>query len=137
MQRLFAYGTLMCSEIMGEVAGTVPSHRPAMIRDYNRRSVRGECYPALVEEEGGRVTGVLYSGIPDSAWHRLDRFEGNMYVRRLVTVELNGGSTTDAFTYIFRPEFSKILSESTWDYTTFMQRGLQRFRRHYSGYRNL
>ena len=134
MQRLFAYGTLMCSEIMGEVAGSVPSARSAVIRDYNRRSVRGECYPALVEEGGGRVTGVLYSGISDSAWHRLDRFEGNMYVRRLVTVELNDGSTTDAFTYVFRPEFSKMLSETAWDYATFKQRGLSRSRCHYSGH---
>lgn len=137
MQRLFAYGTLMCSQIMGEVSGMVPSHRVAVIKGYSRRTVKGECYPALVEEEGAHVTGVLYSGISALAWNRIDRFEGPMYARRLVTVELSGGSLTNACTYVFRPEFSRMLGEKGWDYKSFVQWGLPRFRRHYSGYGNL
>ena len=127
----------MCADIMGEVAGLVPAHKAAVVRGYSRRTVRGECYPGLVEAEDGHVSGVLYCGISALSWKRIDRFEGTMYARRLVIVELNDGSLTEAFTYVFRSEFRKMLSENTWDYATFMQRGFSRFRRHYRGYENL
>ena len=49
MENLFAYGTLMCEDIMQDVAGCRLSCVPAELRGYSRRRVRGEHYPALVE----------------------------------------------------------------------------------------
>jgi gamma-glutamylcyclotransferase (GGCT)/AIG2-like uncharacterized protein YtfP len=93
MENLFAYGTLMCDDIMIEVSGCRLSHMPGTLRGYSRRSVRGEHYPALVPREEGRVEGVVYRNVPDSAWDRLDRFEGEMYTRQLLQIQLNGRAT--------------------------------------------
>lgn len=35
----FAYGTLMCEDIMREVSGIRPSHVPGTLKGYRRRSV--------------------------------------------------------------------------------------------------
>jgi gamma-glutamylcyclotransferase (GGCT)/AIG2-like uncharacterized protein YtfP len=76
MINLFAYGTLMCEEIMYEVAGCHPAHDPGVLRGYIRRSVAGENYPAIIQDGESIVNGLIYYAVPGSAWERLDRFEG-------------------------------------------------------------
>ena len=133
VEQLFAYGTLMCLDIMQTVSGLVPRHSAAAIRDYSRRAVRGEYYPALLPESGGHVEGVLYYQIPPSAWKRLDQFEGNMYVRQLVSVEVSDGSRIAAYTYVFRPQFRMRLTAQAWDYEAFLREGLAAFASQVSG----
>lgn len=137
MQTLFAYGTLMCAAIMTEVSGLAPAQVAGRLRGYSRRAVRGEWYPGLVPEQGGLVEGVVYRGIPAPVWKRLDRFEGRMYARETVAIELADGSKTDAWTYVFRPQFRRRLSANDWDYLTFLESGITRFRCRYSGYGQL
>jgi hypothetical protein len=127
----------MYYEIMREVSGLTPAYLAGVVRGYSRRAVRGEYYPGLVSEDAAHVDGIVYFGISASAWERLDRFEGNMYCQRLVPVELNDGSRTDAITYVFRPEFRRLLSEKEWDYVKFLRHGMMRFKCQYSGYNNL
>ena len=88
MKNLFAYGTLMCEDIMGDVSGCrLPSPSPGTLKGYSRWCVKGEPYPALVRDEKKLVEGMVYRNVPDSAWDRLDAFEGEMYERRLVRIE--------------------------------------------------
>jgi gamma-glutamylcyclotransferase (GGCT)/AIG2-like uncharacterized protein YtfP len=129
---LFAYGTLMCHDIMRIVAGCGPSHTDGVLRDYRRYAVRGEVYPAIVASEGGLVEGVVCHDIPDDAWLRLDRFEGEMYERRLVNVVLADGRTERAYSYIIRPEFEGRLESIEWDFESFLRTGLARFKAEYS-----
>jgi gamma-glutamylcyclotransferase (GGCT)/AIG2-like uncharacterized protein YtfP len=137
MQNLFAYGTLMCEDIMEEVSGCSLSGKAGVVRGYSRRPVRGERYPALAPNEDGRVEGVVYLNLPVSAWDRLDRFEGRMYVRRPVQVELGDGAILPAETYIARQGFLERLEESEWDFADFLHNGKKWFRRNYGGYRQL
>jgi gamma-glutamylcyclotransferase (GGCT)/AIG2-like uncharacterized protein YtfP len=137
MGNLFAYGTLMCVDIMEEVAGIRPSHQSAILRHYSRRSVEGEFYPAVIPHEPGLVEGVVYLGIPGAAWKRLDRFEGELYERRLVTIELRDGGTLPAATYVARPDLCERLEPHEWDYAAFLRRDKALFRRDYRGYRAL
>ena len=137
MQNLFAYGTLMCEDIMRKVSGYSLPHVPGTLRGYIRRCVRGESYPALAPHNGGRVEGVLYLNIPSFAWTRLDRFEGKMYVRQLVPVGLHDNTKLNAGTYIIRPEFRGYLEQSDWDFADFLRNGKARFEGHYQGYRLL
>ena len=133
VEQLFAYGTLMCPEIMKTVSGLGPRHKPATIRDYSRRSVRGEWYPGLLPEIGGYVEGVVYCKIPRSAWKRLDQFEGKMYARQVVSVEVPDGSSIAAYTYVFRPEFRARLTAQEWDYAAFLREGRATFASELSG----
>jgi len=138
VDHLFAYGTLMCADIMGEVAGCGPLARePATLRGYGRRAVRGEPYPALVPEESGRVAGVVYRDVPAAAWARLDRFEGELYARRPVVVELSGGGLLPAAAYVAEAALRERLARCDWDFDEFLRRGKARFRKHYRGFRAL
>ncbi|UCF81927.1 MAG: gamma-glutamylcyclotransferase [Desulfobacteraceae bacterium] len=137
MEDLFAYGTLMCEDIMGEVSGYRLSYVPGTLRGFSRRSVKGEHYPALVPHKEGRVEGVVYRNVPGSAWERLDRFEGEMYARQLVQIDLNNGATLLAATYVVQPEFLGHLDQSDWDFADFLRNGKASFQRHYKGYQSL
>ena len=137
MENLFAYGTLMCEDIMQDVAGCRLSCVPAELRGYSRRRVRGEHYPALVPDERGFVRGVLYQDVPDSAWDRLDRFEGDMYERRPVEVCLEDGRIMSAATYVARSAFLGCLDEADWDFDDFLRSGRAAFQRQYKGYQAL
>ncbi|GAB4336634.1 MAG: hypothetical protein Kow0089_07150 [Desulfobulbaceae bacterium] len=106
MCNLFAYGTLLFPGTMREVAGCSPHSVPAVLPGYARRAVRGEQYPAILPEAGNRVEGLVYLNVPATAWERLDRYEGKMYVRTSVRVILEDGTTVSADTYVIHPDWS-------------------------------
>ena len=125
----------MCEDIMEDVSGCCLSRIAGTLRGYSRRHVKGEHYPALVLDEKGCVEGVVYRNLPISAWDRLDRFEGEMYARQIVEVELKGGSSLRAETYVVKPNFLDRLDQTDWDFADFLRNGKASFQRHYKGYR--
>ncbi|MCJ7601350.1 MAG: gamma-glutamylcyclotransferase [Desulfobulbaceae bacterium] len=116
----FAYGTLMCADIMHQVAGCLPAHAPATLARYRRCRIRGEEYPAIVGQQGVAVQGVVYLEVPDAAWMRLDRFEGEMYDEGGMCAD---GNRLAADTYVIRPEFAHLLLPSEWSYAEFLRSG--------------
>jgi gamma-glutamylcyclotransferase (GGCT)/AIG2-like uncharacterized protein YtfP len=137
MKNFFAYGTLMCEDIMEEVSGCRLSGVPGVAKGYHRRPVKGEHYPALVIDDEGCVEGVVYQNVTKSAWDRLDRFEGEMYVRQPVQIELNNGSILVADTYLIRQAFLDHLEESEWNFAKFLRHDKECFQRDYRGYEQL
>ena len=134
---LFAYGTLMCEDIMEEVSGCRLPPRPGRLSGFCRRRVKGEHYPAIVPDENGQVEGVIYQGVTASAWERLDRFEGEMYVRRPVTIEWAEGGLCEALTYVIHPDFAHCLDATEWSLSEFLRSGKARFQGQYKGYQAL
>ncbi len=137
MTHCFAYGTLMFEDIMREVSGCRLTGISGVLRGYVRRCVKGEQYPGLVADSDGRVRGVVYRNVPSAAWRRLDRFEGEMYTRELVRIELADGATVLAGTYVVRRVFRGRLDLSEWDAQGFLRNGKARFQANYSGYQAL
>jgi gamma-glutamylcyclotransferase (GGCT)/AIG2-like uncharacterized protein YtfP len=133
-KNFFAYGTLMCDEIMAEVSGVYPRPLPATLSGYRRLRVKNEPYPAVVPNTDSRVDGIVYQNVPPSALDRLDRFEGEMYSREIVQVRLRAGSAVLAATYVLRLKFRGFLDEAEWDFTAFLREEKGRFRRSYKGY---
>ena len=133
-KNFFAYGTLMCDEIMAEVSGLRPHRVPATLSGYRRLQVKGQPYPAVVPNTDCSVDGIAYQNMRPSAWDRLDRFEGEMYSREVVQVRLSDGSAVLAATYVLRPQFRGCLDKAEWDFATFLREGKGRFRRSYKGY---
>ena len=133
----FTYGSLMCEDIMAAVCGARPDHRPATLRGHRRHAVVGVAYPGIVPNADHRVRGVLYLDLPDSAWPRLDAFEGEEYERRLVEVEADEGTRTRAWTYVFRPRFAHRLAPADWDFEHFLRDGKARFMSDYVGFDTL
>jgi hypothetical protein len=128
----------MCETIMKEVAGLLPEKTTGRARGYRRHAVIGEDYPAIIPDAPSRTEGVVYLDLPDSAWARLDKFEGEMYMRQPVTVEREDGTLLSAEAYVARPEFADRLDASSeWDFAEFQSAGKIRFQREYRGYRQL
>lgn len=136
MMNLFAYGTLMCEDIMHEVAGCRLSRAPGTLNGFARRAVKGENYPAILADGEGRVDGVVYLNVTAPAWGRLDRFEGEMYERLRVQVMLTDGQTLAAETYVVREEFLGCLEPYEWDFDDFLCRKSS-FQSGYKGYQSL
>jgi len=133
----FAYGTLMCEDIMLAVTGRRFTRTPAILRDFRRRAVRGEVYPGILPERGGIVEGIVYRNLPDTAWAGLDAFEGEMYQRQIVGVTLEDRTPVEAYTYVIKPEFQNRLETSEWDFEKFLQSGKKAFEAHYFGFKVL
>jgi len=121
----------MCKDIMEEISGCRLTSAPGILRGCRRRSVKGERYPALVLTGEGFVEGVVYRNLPLSAWERLDRFEGEMYIRQAVQIELKDGTVLPAETYAARPEFLDHLEESEWAFADFLRNGKECFKLQY------
>lgn len=137
MRNLFAYGTLMCEDIFRDVSGMSLSGEPGVLRGYRRGCIRGETYPAIVPDAGASVPGVIYAQVPDAAWDRLDRFEGELYARRSVEIQKADGSMSPADVYALKPEFIDHLGPEEWDYDDFLRYGKSAFQKGYQGYRSL
>jgi gamma-glutamylcyclotransferase (GGCT)/AIG2-like uncharacterized protein YtfP len=137
MRRLFAYGTLMCPEIIREVSGITQPGKPAVLHGFARYRVRGEHYPAITAQAGARVEGLLYDCADAEAWRRLDLFEGEMYLRSPVQVELADGSHCMAGTYVIHPNHLDCLEHSDWDFEEFLRAGKAAFAAAYTGFEKL
>lgn len=134
-QDLFTYGSLMCEDIMAEVAGLRLGCTPAILAGYRRFLVKDEQYPGVIEAPTGTVAGIVYHGLTPEVWSRLDRFEGEMYDRRPVTVRYENNTETTVDCYIFRPEFARRLTATEWDYAAFLRGGKALFQSQYCGFK--
>lgn len=160
---LFAYGTLMCPEIMAKVVGSLPASFPARLDHYRRGPLSGVEYPAIVACPRAWVEGLLYLELSEGAWRRLDQFEAEIYTRQMVTVcpidksvvsplpsqtdqaprhplakgRAGVGSANRrlaAETYVLRDEFLQRLGHAEWRYEEFLKSGKARFTREYDNF---
>ena len=131
----FAYGTLMCEDIMLAVTGSRFKHIPGYLRDYRRRAVKNEVYPGLIPEQGGSVEGIVYFDLTDAVFAVLDRFEDEMYQRQIVQITLEDRTSIAAQTYVVKPEFGSRLDPREWDFEKFVQSGKENFERQYAGFK--
>lgn len=137
MNPLFAYGTLMCPDIMQAVAGKAFKGVKATLKEYRRLTVKNQHYPGLTPHAGGSVEGIVYFDVSAASWQRLDLFEGDMYSLDLVELELVDGSIISANTYVVKEVYRKNLTETDWDFEKFLREGKREFIGSYNGYNDL
>jgi len=124
---VFAYGTLQIAEVMEEVTGLRPRGRPARLSGFARFRVRDDVYPGIVERAGAETPGLLYQGLGSSAVALLDRFEGNMYERRVLEVVREDGRAQPAAVYVVVSAAEHLLSGDPWDLEEFTRHHLSGF----------
>ena len=135
---LFAYGTLMSEAIMRQISGQLIKGEAATLNNFRRLAILGEEYPAVIAAAGYQVDGLLYDGLSEEAWERLDAFEGDEYQRQQVQLTTANGVIRHADVYIFKQEYHHRLSDQEWDFTRFInQGGRERFEARYPGYGKL
>lgn len=129
---LFTYGSLMYPQVWSRVMSNTHPSRAATITGYSRRQLPGEVYPALVPDADSSVNGVLYSGLTQAEFARLDLFEGKDYQRISVLAVPETGTEVETFVYVYaHPEH---VSEFLWDPARFEAEGLQHFLDTYEGW---
>ena len=136
MNNLFTYGSLMFPEVWERLA--CPGYRSSLatLDGYLRRQVRGDTYPVIVPGDAmSRVEGMLYFDLPPELLLKLDRFEGEFYVRRKIRV--TAGKERDlheAFTYVLSDHYRHLLSDREWDPGRFRKQALALFLADYVGF---
>ncbi len=127
----------MCNEIMEEVSGYRKPGVEAVLEGYIRYRIKREHYPGVIPKSGFHVDGIVYTSVPESAWRRLDSFEGELYQRQTVRVFLNNRNAVYADTYIIKPKYLHLLDDSQWSYQVFLESGKHHFQKQYIGYRSI
>jgi gamma-glutamylcyclotransferase (GGCT)/AIG2-like uncharacterized protein YtfP len=125
--RLFAYGTLIFPEVLRAVTGRSLAPIAATLDGFRRRGVIGEIFPAIVAGAADdRVEGVVYAGLEERDWGRLDRFEGELYERRRVTLRCEGRGLL-AHAYVLGPAWAHRVGAEPWDPARFARDHLATF----------
>jgi gamma-glutamylcyclotransferase (GGCT)/AIG2-like uncharacterized protein YtfP len=124
----------MCRDIMALVSGLDPTPTPARLFGFSRWCVRGETYPGIRPDPAAVLEGLLYPGLDEQAWARLDAFEGPLYERLAVELLVPGELRMMAETYAIRPEHLDHLSDQAWSYAAFLEHGKQAFIAGYRGF---
>lgn len=112
---LFAYGTLQHPSIITYVIGRVPHKMAARLPDYVRYRIRDADYPGIFPKKDCEVDGCLFSGITEGELVLLDRYESDLYERRIVNVRLTEGNSALAFAYVLPPAHESVCTEELWD----------------------
>ena len=115
---LYTYGTLQLPQIISQIVGRPVRGRPARLSGFARFRIQDRVYPAIVESPGAEVGGVVYEGLAAEELARLDDYEGPIYERRTVEIEVAGAGLT-ACTYVLRAEHAARLSSEPWDLAHF------------------
>ena len=135
---IFTYGSLMFGPVWSAVVDGTYEKNEARLFGYQRRKVKGELFPALVPAGMDEfVDGILYFGVGAGDRLRLDRFEGGCYAKKTAVCHLPDKASVSAQVYVFRPEYSSIVSEESWSPQWFGKVGIHRFMRSYEGYRRI
>ncbi|CAN0859220.1 AIG2-like protein D [Linum grandiflorum] len=86
--KVFVYGSLMADEVVRVLLNRVPHSSTALLNSYQRFSIKGRVYPAILPIENKRIQGRVLFGITDPELLVLDVFEDVEYERRTVEVSL-------------------------------------------------
>jgi gamma-glutamylcyclotransferase (GGCT)/AIG2-like uncharacterized protein YtfP len=113
--RLFSYGTLQFPEVLATVTGCHLEGGRAVLDDYACYLVRGEAYPGITPEPEASVEGVVYTGIGEAHFRKLDRFEGELYERVRVCLTDTEGNPLQAWTYVIRDALRDRLTRTPWN----------------------
>ena len=116
LTNIFTYGTLMFEPVWIKVTGSPHNSQKAILTGFERKSVKDQFYPVLIPSKNQlKLQGVVYCDIDEATLCKLDMFEGDSYLRKIVRVNLYNGDALDAQTYILKKEYYHIIGSTDWD----------------------
>lgn len=119
----------MVPGIMKRAAGVgeCPPGEPARLSGHRRRRIRGEVWPAIIEDGEETVDGILYRDVEDSLLEALDAFEGDCYERVEVDLELADAGRARAHAFRLKPGREGLLSDELWTLERFRELAMKQF----------
>ncbi|MBW2072119.1 MAG: gamma-glutamylcyclotransferase [Deltaproteobacteria bacterium] len=131
---VFAYGSLMFSQVWQKVVGNAYAREVAWLYGYERRRIRGQSYPTIIAAPAASVVkGLLYLQVSQEDLQKLDTFEGEYYRRGRVHCVVRNGSKIPAVVYLFKKQYALLVEHELWDAAWFCQQDLARFLVEYEG----
>ena len=124
----------MIPAVMVAVTGKHFQMLKACLKEYARFKVKTESYPGIVYQKGAATDGIVHCDVDDLSLKLLDDFEGELYKRVCVRIEVDQSRPLIAETYIIAPEHLGLLSTEPWDLEEFEKEHLQEFLQSYKGF---
>ena len=126
-ENLFVYGTLLYDEVWNEVVGHKREKQSAKAFGWARYYVNNKLYPGLISSLDCVVDGMLITGLTNQEWSKLDKFEDDLYIRKLIDITLENNTTIQSYAYIVEQANCKYLSSIPWEPKKFKQLELKKF----------
>ena len=123
---LFSYGTLCHPYVFEKVVGVPQTPVYAKLKNYQVYSLRDRIYQGIIQAPGFEAIGVLYRDVSALDLSKLDKFEGDEYLRREVFVQVEGMSYP-AMVYVWKSELDAELGNQGWDFEHFITTDLTRY----------
>lgn len=123
MPHLFVYGSLLFSDLVKALTGRTSNSVPVTLKGYKRCRIKGCDYPAITEEPGSNVDGLLIKDVDFHSMQILMFFEGDEYQPRQVMV-FDQDIEITATTFVWIGE-KGLLEDKDWDANEFRQKSLQ------------
>ncbi|XP_057251784.1 LOW QUALITY PROTEIN: uncharacterized protein LOC104897326 [Beta vulgaris subsp. vulgaris] len=102
---VFVYGSLLADQVVQVVQvllNRVPASSPAILPNFNRFSIKGRVYLAILPVENKKVLGRVLTGVTNHELDILDIFEDVEYVRNSVEVTLEDSlEKLQAYAYVW------------------------------------
>ncbi|CAO2817940.1 unnamed protein product [Amaranthus hypochondriacus] len=113
---VFVYGSLLSDEVVHVLLNRVPVSSPAILPHFQRFSIKGRVYPAILPFENSKVLGRVLTGVTNLELDILDDFEDDEYVRDSVEVTLvDDSEKLQAYTYVWDKKDDPCLC-GDWDF---------------------
>lgn len=127
---LFTYGSLMFAPIWQRVVGRQCPCSAAWLAGFRREGVHGAPYPVVLPDpQAPLLQGMLYRGLRHPDLKRLDHFEGHLYQRQTVSVQLPDQSESPAQIYVLKPQWRRFASGRPWNPDTFEAQQMRQYLR--------
>lgn len=111
---------------MQQICGHRAAGSQARLDGYQCLRLHGLSYPAIRPRTSGQVAGRLYAQLTSAQLAAIDRYEGNVYQRRPVTV-CCGDDLVQAWAYVLLPRYYHRLARQSWVLEAFVVRDLKAY----------
>ena len=131
MNKIFVYGSLMFDEVWDSLVKGKFQKSDGQLQGFQRFSIHGEYYPAIVRKNDSHVKGKIISGLSNKHMNILDDFEGHYYQRSKVKVWQGSTNPMLCDAYIFKGKYHHRLSRKEWNPENFHKHQIKLFMKTY------
>jgi gamma-glutamylcyclotransferase (GGCT)/AIG2-like uncharacterized protein YtfP len=113
---------------MQSVTGRCLDPIAATLTGYQRFKFIDRTFPGIIKNKSRSIDGMLYKNIDEQTLEQLDHFEGDMYERYSLDVQVDD-QIKKVFVYVVKDEYKSCLSNKEWDLEEFKRKYLKMYLR--------
>ena len=126
---IFAYGTLICPEMVFALTGKNYVSEKAVLNNFKRFKIYDDgqprAYPAIKKYAGGLVNGIILYDVDKESMEALDFFEGGEYIRTLLEI-VTDGKKIKTYVYVWEKKYNPKL-KNEWSLNYFIKNDMPEY----------